>query len=325
MASVRVGYKSGYTVDAARAKRVGGMSSAIMRFEFRSEEVVKRAPARGIARRWSVQLAGALCVALLLTGAGCPALPPGGDPPPDTVNGNGDSTDPAEVSGKIVNITSTDIRVSALERPLAVLYDVTGTPDSIVGFFVRVGGNSVSADRIGDPRIVAEDIPAGINEAFDFDPGTAGVGFFRVGIVITTAGEELEAISTGVIQVEGPPMPFFIRPSDAFTEVVVGTVVDVLFDTGDLEGDVQWRLFYLSDSDLLTSPEDELGTELEVGFGNRCEGCTFPTASRDPGDYELGVSATDSGSSIAATVASGDADRIVTVFGPIIRVFKQTP
>lgn len=296
-----------------------------MRFEFLSNDVMKLAPARGIARRWSARLTGGLCLALLLTGAGCPAFPPGGEPPPDTGNGNGNSTDPADVSGKIINITSTDIRISALERPLAVLYDVTGTPDSIAGFFVRVAGNSASADRIDDPRIVAEDIPAGINEAFDFDPGTAGVGFFRVGIVITTDGEELEALSTGVIQVEGPPAPFFIRPAEPVTEVVQGTVVDILFDAGDLEGDVQWRLFYLRESDLRTSPEDELGMELDMGFGNRCDACTFLTADRDPGDYELGLSATDSGSSIAATVLSGDSDRIVTVFGPIIRVVEEAP
>ncbi len=310
-------------VDAVRGIGVSGTSSAIMRFEFQSDEVVKREQTRGIAMRWSTGLARAICVALLLAGAGCPTAPPDGptDPDPD----NGDTTDPGVVSGKIINITSNDIRISELERPLSVLYGVTGTPDSVLGFHVRVVDNSPAAIPIADRVVVAPDLPAGADEAFDFDPGRAGVGFFRVGILITTGGEEIEAVSAGVIQVEGPPAPVFIRPTEAVTEVVEGSVVEILFDAGDLEGDVQWRLFYLVDSDLRTRPADDLGTELEVGFGNRCDDCAFLTLGRLPGDYELGISATDSGSSIAATVSDGDADRIVTVFGPIIRVVEEAP
>lgn len=285
--------------------------------------MVKRAPVRGIAMRWSARLARGICLALLLAGTGCPTFAPGGEPPPD--NGNGDPIDPEDVSGKIINITSTDIRISALERPLAVLYDVTGTPDSILGFHVRVGDNSPAATPISDRVVVAHDLPAGAEKAFDFDPGAAGVGFFRVGILITTGGEEIEAVSTGVIQVEGPPAPFFIRPVEPVTEVVQGTVVEILFDAGDLEGNVQWRLFYLRESDLRTSSADDLGKQLEVGSGNRCDDCVFLTLGRAPGDYELGLSATDSGSSVAVTATGGDANRIVTVFGPIIRVVEEAP
>ena len=43
-------------------------------------------------------------------------------------------------------------------------------------------------------------------------------------------------------------------------------------------------------------------------------------ADSNDGDYEVGVAATDTGLSVASTVTADELDRIVTVFGPIIRV-----
>lgn len=277
-----------------------------------------------VSRRWSARLSAGLCAVLLVIGSGCTGFPSGGQPPDDTSDGdNGSPTDSGEVAGQINNIT-TNIGISALQRPIAVLYSVTGSPDSISGFYVPVADNSPSAGPIGDRVIVAVSLPAGADQAFDFDPVAADVGFFRVGILIAADGMEFEALSSAVIRVEGVPAPFFIRPTEAIKEVVQGEDVIVSFDAGDPEGDVQWRLFFLSESDPRSSPLDELGTEIATDSGN-VGLVTFLTAALVPGDHQLGVSATDSGFSIAATVAAGEADRIVTVFGPIIRVSFETP
>jgi len=108
----------------------------------------------------------------------------------------------------------------------------------------------------------------------------------------------------------------------------VGADVTVSFDIRDPEGDVQWRLFYFSESDLRNGLEDDLGTELATGSGNAAT-FSLNTNSLDPGDYQFGISATDSGSSISATVANEEYDRIVTIPNiatptPIIRVVEPS-
>ena len=80
-----------------------------------------------------------------------------------------------------------------------------------------------------------------------------------------------------------------------------------------------WRLFRLGPNDNTTAPADQLGTQLDTGSGNVAS-YIMSTDNLSANQYQLGLSATDTGSSIAATVADGDSDRIVTVFGPIIDV-----
>ena len=171
----------------------------------------------------------------------------------------------------------------------------------------------------------------------------AGVGFFRVGIELTTGSEVLEAVSDGVIHVQGGPDPCFAQPCtiaaagtpaaqtftacgdvacDLIAEVTLGDQdgFDVSFDAGDPEGGVQWRLFYLREADSPANPADQLGVEILTGSGN-VAAVVFLTIDLVLGDYDLGVSATDSGLTIAETVeADGDNSRIVTVMGPVVRV-----
>ncbi|MGB2985921.1 MAG: hypothetical protein WBE26_08560, partial [Phycisphaerae bacterium] len=260
-------------------------------------------------RHWVSRLGAAFCIAMLGLVAGCPTAGiPSNGIPDDPDNGNATPDDTGEVSGEIISF-SVNFGVSALDPPVSVIYSVTGTPDSIAGFYVPVADASPGASEIGNRIIVDTRLPAGTNKFFNFDPAYAGVGFYRVGIIMIVGTEEIVAESQGVVQVQGPPNPFFIQPTESITEVAQGTEVFVSFDAGDPEGEVKWRLFYLSETDSRDNPPAQLGTELAVGSGN-VGSATFSTTGFAPGDYELGISATDSGSSVATT---RDIKRIVTI------------
>ncbi len=278
------------------------------------------APIRMISHRWFAGLIAAVGTIFLVFGPGCPGVPD----PGDNDNADNDNTG-GEVTAEIVSFT-TNFGVSELDPPISVIYTVTGTPDSIAGFYVPVADASAGAAPIGDRVIVATNLLAGTNEAFNFDPAAAGVGYYCVGLIVVVDGVELTPtpMSEGVIQVEGPPDPVFIQPPDAITSVWLGDDVTISFDAGDPEGDVRWRLFYLSDSDSRNNPPDQLGTQIKTGTGN-VGSATFSTSGLNAGDYEIGISATDSGYTIATTVSNGDLDRIVTIpndsqSGPIVRV-----
>ena len=76
----------------------------------------------------------------------------------------------------------------------------------------------------------------------------------------------------------------------------------ISFDAGDPQDLVAWRLFLLAEDARRDVSLDQLGEELSTGFGNVGE-FTMTTAKRVPGQYLLGVSATDNGASVAAAVA----------------------
>jgi hypothetical protein len=276
-----------------------------------------------ISHRWSIWLVAGVCATLLVVGPGCPGVPAPGDNTNDNTDGDG------EVTAQIVSF-SQNFGVSALDPPISVLYTVTGTPDSIAGFYVPVADESAGSAPIGERVIVVSALSPGTNRAFSFDPAAAGIGYYRVGLIVMVDGVELTPtpLSTGVIQVQGPPEPRFIQPADAVTGVWKGDDLFISFDAGDPEGDVRWRLFYLAESDSRDNPPDELGTQIKTGSGN-VGSATLSTSSMNAGEYEIGLSATDSGFTIATTVANGDLDRIVTIpndlqSGPIIRVVDTT-
>jgi hypothetical protein len=209
---------------------------------------------------------------------------------------------------------------------VSVLYSVDESATDVRGFYVPVADGSLNSAPIGERVITATDLKVGVHQFFSFDPEEAGVGFFRVGIVFNLNGVEDDAESRAVIQVQGSPDPNFIQPNAALTQVARGNDVFISFDVRDPEGDVQWRLFYLSATDSRDNPADLLGTGLATGSGNAGT-FTLTTGSLEPGDYQLGISATDSGSSIAVTVAAGESDRIVTIPNfaattPVIRVVE---
>ncbi len=254
-----------------------------------------------------------------LNGGGCLGTS-GTEPPPDD---DGDGNGAEQITPEIISPT-TSFDVSALDLPVSVLYSVDETATDIRGFRIPVADSSLDSAPIGDRAIIATGLAAGEQQAFAFDPEEAGIGFFRVGLVYVVGGTEEDIESRAVIQVQGSPEPIFIQPVNSLVEVVQGDDVSVSFDIRDPEGNAQWRLFFLSEGESLDVPADELGTIIAIGTGN-VGTFVLETESLEPGDYQLGISATDSGSSIAATVAAGEGDRILTIPSdgsatPIVRV-----
>lgn len=256
-------------------------------------------------------LARRLCVSvgLVLLVSGCPSVPDGGG------DGDGDgSGSGSQVRADIVSpVSSFGVSVND-EAPVSIIYTVSGTPQSISGYYVPVADSSSNSPAIGDRVIIATNLPTGTNRFFNFLPGEAGVGFFRAGVLVTlTTNEQITAESSGVIHVEGPPDPSFLLPATSLTVVERGDPVQIRFDAGDPENVVQWRLFHLDSNDPVNVPPDQLGTQIgPLGSGNIGE-FTLETNDLAFGDYTLGVSATDSGASVPQTVARGDADRVVTI------------
>lgn len=258
-------------------------------------------------RSWA--LAAACGVVTILT-IGCP------NPPDDNNNGNGNGNnngnDNTAVEAEIISPT-TNFGISELEEPVSVLYTVEEDAENIQGYYVPVAGAATDSPVIGDRVVAANDLEAGERMAFNFDPGEAGVGYFRVGILFDLADQtDLSAESNSTIEVQGPPDPIFILPPDDINAVISGQTVQIAFDARDPQAIVQWRLFYFTPQDPLDNPANQLGTEIATGSGN-VGNVTLLTEDLPLGDYQLGLSATDSGQSIASTVANGEFRRIVTV------------
>ena len=275
---------------------------------------------------WFTWLCMTACLAAVLVGAGCDGLLPpvdNGDTNQNQNTNDGDTTD--EVTGEIISF-KLDTSVSKLDDPLSVLYTVTGQPDGVIGFY-RLLYDVTTSKTEGEDTVLATDLPAGELQAFSFDPGHNLVfsGYYRVGIKVTVGSETTEVISQGVVQVQGPPDPVFRQPTSAIVEVQQGTTVTVSFDAQDPEGDVQWRLFLATrEFNPSSDDSDSFGTQLETGSGNAGV-YTLATSGLSSGDYYLGVSATDTGKSVAATVAAGLDNRIITVTGPVVRVTDAAP
>lgn len=260
------------------------------------------------------QISTACCAALLLFSGGCPTLP-NGDPTNDNTNDANDNSDSGEISGEIINVSQI-VQISELEEPLSVLYTVTAPTGASISPYYLPTGESQTRVTIGGTYAIG-------TGQFGFDPTGAGVGTYYVGLIVTADSQVEDIVSTGVIQVQGPPRPVFIRPAVSILEVAEGEDVAIAFDAGDPEGNVQWRAFYLTAADSRTAPADELGTQLGPPGSGNVGTRILVTAGLTAGDYQLGLSATDSGSSVSATVAKGDDDQIVTVFGPIVRVVED--
>lgn len=251
---------------------------------------------------------------------GCPGATPvgsGGDG-----GGNQEVPPTSPVRAEIISLT-TGFPMSALDPPVSIFYSVPESATNVRGFYIEVADGSLNSAPIPgrEPVISTTDLKVGVHQVFSFDPQEAGVGYFRVGIMFNLDGVEDDAKSQSVIQVQGSPAPVFIKPLQSLTQVAQGTDVDISFDCRDPEGIVQWRLFYLSETDPRGYPADKLGTGLATGLRN-VGMFTLPTDDLAPGDYQLGVSATDSGDSVASTAGKGESGRIVTVLTPVLKVVE---
>ncbi len=258
---------------------------------------------------------------LLLVGAACaPTVQPS---PPVPTNQNRSNANTSGLSGQIRSFLS-DVQLSG-NQMLSLFYDVSPLAESVTAFYVEVADSGPGAPEIGAQVEIGTNLPTGTMQRVDFTTGSIPRGVYRLGIQAIAAGNSIRLLSIGTLQIQGPPDPVFISPiSD--TTGQVGIVVDIRFDVRDPEGVVQWRLFFESASSGGggSVPIDQRGTQLSVGSGNAG---VFPWDTSDfpPGTYLLGVSATDSGASIAATVAAGNSSRIVTAISPITITLTPPP
>ncbi len=259
-------------------------------------------------------LAAVPVAASLMLGATC------GTPPVDDGTGGGSGQDPGVlgVTARLV-APNANVALSVLDaQPLSVIYSITGETarvTSSVGFYVKVAGSGPDAGDLSEPIVIDASLSVGENQSFTFDPRITGVGFYRVGIRVTvqSVANPIDKRSTGVLQVQGPPNPRFVLPAVPITTVDQGDDVLIKFDAGDPEGVVQWRLFYLISTDLLDGPPDQFGTQLgQPGSGNAGD-FTWSTTGLPPGEYRLGLSATDTGVSVAATEQRGDRAKITSI------------
>lgn len=263
-------------------------------------------PTDTLLDRWARPI---MAVGLLTLVTGCPqgTAPPDGGGPGTVVMGDG-------VTAALL-APATSFGISVLEDPISVFYSVTGASGQtdVSGYYVPLADANPNGSAIGD-RVILEtrDLDGDI-DFFSFDPGAAGTGYYRFGILVTVDGVELDPVEgTAVVEVQGPPEPSFILPDAAATTIVVGDEVLITFDAGDPENQVHWRLFLLTETDSRTNPADALGTELATGTGNTGL-YILATGDLAIGGYEIGISATDTGKSIAAAVSAGLGSRIVTI------------
>jgi len=265
-----------------------------------------------VARGWRL---GISAVAMACF-AGCTMQPSDNGGGSDN-GGSGDAT----VTAKIV-APATDFGISVLEDPISVFYSVTGATSTqmvdVSGYYVPLDTNDQGecidpqGSAVGDRVIVETRQLDGDLDFFSFDPGAAGVGCYRFGVLVTVDGVELDPVDgDAAVEVQAPPDPSFVLPE---TDLTVLTTAQVLIriDAGDPQNEVAWRLFILREEDSRTVSPDQLGQELARGTGNVGE-YTLSASDYGPGNYEIGVSATDTGDSVTATVAEGLTARIVTI------------
>lgn len=259
---------------------------------------------------------------VILPMIGCVPTSPPDEDPPDVVDIGGG------VEAAITAPTSS-FGISVLEDPISVFYTITGATGSVSvsGFFVPVDAADPDGAGIGSRVIVDTRAFTSGTDFFAFDPGTAGIGFFRLGILVSVDGVELDPLeSSSSIEVEGTPDPAFVTPTDAVSEWTQGDDILITFDAGDPQNEVQWRLFLLDETDPRDVAINELGEQLATGSGNTGQ-FILSTVDRDLGAYEIGISATDWGGTISATVAAGFSSRIVTIpnnvqSGRVIRIVE---
>ncbi|NOS99963.1 MAG: hypothetical protein HOP29_04990 [Phycisphaerales bacterium] len=263
-------------------------------------------------------LAIAGTVGLLFAGTGCP-------PPTDNMNNNnngGGGTPPPAAFG-ILNILanaafSDDIQIT-------VFYTVPSDVTDVLAFYrVLNAPANLGGIPIGIEELIVEDLPAGANRSFVFDSTDLRPGFYQLGV----RTDDEEFVSTGTIEIQGQPEPLFLEPAED-TAVRADQEITVVIDIGDPQALARWRLFYVN-ADAEEIPEGQaaggtlLGTRLAEGTGNTVN-FVWDTGNVAPGSYRLGISATDTGFSIADAVSSGRADSIVTTYAGFTVTIETAP
>ncbi|MCB9850148.1 MAG: hypothetical protein H6817_05525 [Phycisphaerales bacterium] len=259
---------------------------------------------RRVTHHLSVMSRLALMLALGVMTTGCPT------------DGGGDNTGD-EPTGSINNLMS-NIRISG-EQSLTIVYSAGPSDAEVRGFYVEVASTDANASTIGLEVYFANNLSTGDNRTTSLSTGPMPLGIYRVGLDITSGGQSLRVLSTGTIQITTLPDPEFTLPNQNLT-VQPGGNVEIAANVGDAENAVQWRLFFVTKDQRPTADADEYGTQISTGSANVAQATWF-TAGAGNGEYEIGIFVTDSGQSIASTVASGNTDAIK---GPFFNNFTVT-
>jgi len=229
-------------------------------------------------------------------------------------NGNGEEDKP---TGSILNLTS-NIKVSG-EQAVTIVYNAGPAGADVDAFYIEVADTSADAATIGLPVTFDEDLLTGENQVTTLETGPLPLGIYRVGLNVTFGGETLRVYSLGTLELSTLPDPEFTLPNQN-TFVLPGSNVLVSANVGDPENTVHWRLFFVDAGERPNVPADQYGTQIGVGSANVAEATWF-TAGAPLGVYEIGVFITDSGQSIADTVASGNT---AAIRGPFFNDFTVT-
>ena len=150
-----------------------------------------------------------------------------------------------------------------------------------------------------------------------------GACCFDVGVCVENTNAQVCELVAGSFQGQSSlcrdecgsrPNPVFIQPPPGVTAVGLGDTVHISFEAGNGNDDdnIQWRLFYLAENDPRGAPADQLGTELLIGSG-RLGSFEWDMTGLLAGSYRLGLTATDSGFSVARSVSLGFEHLIVTI------------
>lgn len=229
-------------------------------------------------------------------------------------NGNGEEDKP---TGAILNLSS-NIQVSG-EQAVTIVYNAGPAGADVDAFYIEVADTSADAATIGLPVTFDEDLPTGENQVTNLETGPLPLGIYRVGLNVTFGGETLRVYSQGTLELTTLPDPEFTLPNQD-TFVLPGSNVLVSAIVGDPENAVHWRLFFVDAGERPNAPADQYGTQIGVGSANVAEATWF-TAGAPLGEYEVGIFITDSGQSIADTVASGNT---AAIRGPFFNEFTVT-
>ena len=253
-------------------------------------------------------LAALIAVSMLL--CGCPSTL---NPSPSPGDG---------LSGSISLFSN--IRLSG-DQTITIVYSASTTAADVSAFYVQVESTAVDAEKIGDEITFASSLSTGTNQTVALNTSSMDLGIYRIGLVLSDASGSVKVYSQGTIEVTTLPTPTFEAPSQNRT-IVPGTAIELRIDLGDAENAVQWRLFYIDVNATVTgTPIDQLGTAITTGDEDFVI-FTWNTSSVPFGTYRVGISVTDSGQSIAQTVAAGDSNEILTVFNEYtVTVQSETP
>ena len=233
-----------------------------------------------------------------------------------TTDGTDDGDNDQQTQDTISLVTD---RVISGADQLTILYAVPTTATGVRPFYLPISSDpatpsnrtyvttSTLAPGEGQFTLAAQNIP---------------LGEFFVGVEYTSAeGASKYVLGTGVLRVQGPPSPQFVVPEEDVTRTAgqEGQTIDIRADVGDTEDVVAWRLFYISQTtapdleQLSAAQVAELGNLLRTGQGNVVS-YTWDPQNVPAGVYLLGLSATDTGQSVADTAAAGNASKIVTIY-----------